>query len=58
MEKKLLQERLREMLDGRYDEIKSGRASAIDGESFFEKLRQRKEGPGRGRNLRDSRSKE
>lgn len=29
-----------EMLDSRYDEIKSGRVSAIDGEVFFESLRQ------------------
>lgn len=30
-----------EMLDGRYDEIKSGRVKPIDGESFFDSLRQR-----------------
>lgn len=32
---------IREMLDGRYDEIKSGRVKAIDGEAFFDSLRQR-----------------
>ena len=33
----------REMLDGRYDDIKSGRAKPSDGEAFFESLRQREE---------------
>jgi predicted DNA-binding protein len=33
----------REMLDRRYDEIKSGKVKPIDGPSFFEKLRQREE---------------
>jgi predicted transcriptional regulator len=32
---------IREMLDGRYDEVKSGRVKAVDGEAFFENLRQR-----------------
>jgi predicted transcriptional regulator len=32
---------VREMLDGRYDEIKSGRVRPIDGEAFFDNLRQR-----------------
>jgi predicted DNA-binding protein len=32
---------LRRMLDGRYDDIKSGRVKPIDGESFFESLRER-----------------
>ena len=32
---------VREMLDGRYDEIKSGRVKPIDGEAFFDSLRQR-----------------
>ncbi len=32
---------VREMLDGRYDEISSGRVKAIDGEAFFDSLRQR-----------------
>jgi hypothetical protein len=32
---------VREMLDGRYDEIKSGRVKPIDGEAFFDNLRQR-----------------
>jgi hypothetical protein len=33
----------REMLDSRYDELKSGRVKPIDGEAFFESLRQREE---------------
>ena len=36
-------ERLRKTLDGRYDDLKSGRVKPIDGEEFFEKLRQREE---------------
>jgi len=31
----------REMLDRRYDDIKKGRVKPIDGEEFFEGLRQR-----------------
>jgi predicted transcriptional regulator len=31
---------VREMLDSRYDEIKTGRVAPIDGEAFFESLRQ------------------
>lgn len=31
------------MLDSRYDDIKSGRVKPIDGEAFFESLRQREE---------------
>jgi hypothetical protein len=34
---------LRNMLDNRYDEIKSGRVKPIDGETFFESLRQRED---------------
>jgi predicted DNA-binding protein len=34
---------VRAMLDRRYDELKSGRVSAIDGETFFESLRHREE---------------
>jgi hypothetical protein len=34
---------VRSMLDGRYDDIKSGRVKPIDGEAFFEDLRQREE---------------
>lgn len=34
---------VREMLDGRYDELKSGRVKPVDGEAFFERLRQREE---------------
>jgi predicted transcriptional regulator len=32
---------VREMLDGRYDEIKSGRVQPMDGEAFFDSLHQR-----------------
>ena len=32
---------VRGMLDSRYDDIKSGRVTPIDGEAFFETLRQR-----------------
>ena len=34
---------VREMLDGRYDDIKSGRVKPIDGEAFFDNLRQRED---------------
>jgi hypothetical protein len=34
---------VREMLDGRYDDIKSGRVQPIDGEAFFDDLRQRED---------------
>jgi predicted transcriptional regulator len=34
---------VREMLDGRYDDIKSGRVEPIDGEAFFDSLRQRED---------------
>ncbi len=34
---------VRGMLDSRYDDIKSGRVKAIDGEAFFESLRQRED---------------
>lgn len=33
-----------EMLDSRYDDIKSGRVRPIDGEAFFDSLRAREEG--------------
>lgn len=33
----------RDMLDRRYDDLKSGRVKPIDGEAFFENLRQREE---------------
>jgi hypothetical protein len=32
---------LREILDGRYDEIKSGRVKPIDGEDAFARLREK-----------------
>ena len=34
---------MREMFDRRYDDIDSGRVKPIDGEAFFERLRQREE---------------
>ena len=34
---------VREMLDARYDDLKSGRVKPIDGEAFFEQLRLREE---------------
>ncbi len=34
---------VRNLLDSRYDEIKGGRVKPIDGETFFETLRQREE---------------
>jgi predicted transcriptional regulator len=33
----------REMLDGRYDDLKAGKARPIDGEQFFESLRRRED---------------
>ena len=35
--------RTREMLDSRYDDLKSGRVQPIDGEEFFESLRRRED---------------
>lgn len=34
---------LRETLDRRYDDLKSGRVEPVDGESFFESLRRRED---------------
>jgi hypothetical protein len=34
---------VRTMLDTRYDDIKSGRLKTVDGETFFESLRQRED---------------
>ena len=34
---------LRNTLDSRYDDLKSGRVKPVDGEAFFETLRQREE---------------
>ena len=34
---------VRELLDGRYDDLKSGRVKPIDGEAFFEQLRERED---------------
>jgi predicted transcriptional regulator len=42
----------REMLDSRYDDIKSGRVSPIDGETFFDNLRQREDELLKKRNLK------
>jgi hypothetical protein len=33
----------REMLDSRYDDLKSGRVKPLDGEALFESLRQRED---------------
>jgi hypothetical protein len=35
--------RTREMLDSRYDDLKSGKVKPIDGEDFFEGLRRRED---------------
>jgi predicted transcriptional regulator len=34
---------VRNMLDSRYDDVKSGRVKPIDGEAFFDNLRQRED---------------
>ena len=34
---------VRDMLDTRYDDLKTGRVKPIDGEAFFEHLRQRED---------------
>jgi hypothetical protein len=34
---------VREMLDSRYDDIKSGRVKPVDGEAFFDGLRERED---------------
>ena len=43
---------VQEMLDSRYDEIKSGRVVPIDGEAFFDNLRQREDELLKKRNLK------
>ena len=35
---------VRQTLDSRYDDLKSGRVKAIDGEDFFRQLREKSEG--------------
>lgn len=35
---------VREMLDGRYDDIRSGRVKAVDGEEAFANLRRKSQG--------------
>ena len=42
---------IREMLNRRYDDLKSGRVKPIDGKTFFETLRIREEGAARRRFL-------
>lgn len=42
----------REMLDSRYDDIKSGRVATLDGETFFDNLRQREDELIKKRNLK------
>jgi len=34
---------VRSLLDSRYDDVKSGRVKPVDGEAFFESLRQRED---------------
>jgi hypothetical protein len=34
---------VRSLLDTRYDDIKSGRVKTVDGEAFFQSLRQRED---------------
>ena len=43
---------VREMLDSRYDDIKNGRVEPIDGEAFFDNLRQREDELLKKRNLK------
>jgi hypothetical protein len=40
------------MLDSRYNDIKSGRMSPVDGEAFFDNLRQRENELLKKRNLK------
>jgi hypothetical protein len=42
-------ERTREMIDSRYDDIKSGRFKPIDGEEAFPRLREKSEARRNGR---------
>jgi predicted transcriptional regulator len=43
---------VREMLDSRYDDIKNGRVEPVDGEAFFDNLRQREDELLKKRNLK------
>jgi len=43
---------VRGMLDGRYDDIKSGRVTPLDGEAFFDSLSQREDDLIKKRNLK------
>ena len=43
---------VREMLDGRYDDIKTDRVEPVDGEAFFDNLRQREDELLKKRNLK------
>ena len=49
--------RTREMLNSRYDELKSGKVKPIDGEEFFENLRQREDECSRNIRLNDRESR-
>ena len=40
------------MLDGRYNDIKNGRVTPVDGEAFFDNLRQREDELLKKRNLK------
>jgi hypothetical protein len=40
---KLVQDAVAGLLDSHYDDVKSGRVKPIDGEAFFETLRQRED---------------
>jgi hypothetical protein len=40
---------VRNLLDGRYDDVKSGRVATVDGEAFFASLRQLEDELFRGR---------
>jgi predicted DNA-binding protein len=43
---------VRGLLDGRYDDIKSGRVKPVEGEAFFETLRQREDDSIKKRSLK------
>jgi len=43
---------VRETLDSRYDDLKNGRVQPIDGEAFFDSLRQREDELLKKRNLK------
>ena len=43
---------VREVLDSRYDDIRNGRVEPVDGEAFFDNLRQREDELLKKRNLK------